>query len=145
MGYQVVRVSLTRGGRPTLQIMAERNEGTMTVEDCATISHAVSALLDVADRSGRLSPRDQLAGDRPATGAAGRLRAFCRLRGQDRIAALDRWPQALSRQAFSASRAITVKLMMGADAVALPLSSIAHAKLVLTDALLAATEPHNRS
>jgi len=32
-----------------LQIMAERPDGTMVVEDCAELSHAISALLDVED------------------------------------------------------------------------------------------------
>jgi ribosome maturation factor RimP len=51
MGYSIVRVAFTGGrSRPTLQIMAERNDNAgMTVEDCETISHTVSALLDVAD------------------------------------------------------------------------------------------------
>ncbi|MEA1677622.1 ribosome maturation factor RimP [Nitrospirillum sp. BR 11163] len=50
MGYELVRVSLTGNARPTLQIMAERVDGAaMTVDDCAEISRAVSALLDVED------------------------------------------------------------------------------------------------
>ncbi len=50
MGYRVVRVAFTGGRRATLQIMAERSDdGAMTVEDCADVSHTVSALLDVAD------------------------------------------------------------------------------------------------
>ncbi|MDG3440307.1 MULTISPECIES: ribosome maturation factor RimP [Nitrospirillum] len=50
MGYDLVRVSLTGNARPTLQIMAERVDGAaMTVDDCAEISRAVSALLDVED------------------------------------------------------------------------------------------------
>lgn len=50
MGYEVVRVLLLGGQRPTLQIMAERADGApMTVEDCADISRSVSALLDVED------------------------------------------------------------------------------------------------
>jgi ribosome maturation factor RimP len=50
MGYSLVQIRLSEGGRRTLQIMAERNDGAaMTVEDCATISHSVSALLDVED------------------------------------------------------------------------------------------------
>lgn len=50
MGYELVRVQLSGGQRPTLQIMAERSDGAaMTVEDCADISRAVSALLDVED------------------------------------------------------------------------------------------------
>src|SRR4051794_31204688 len=48
MGYRLVRVAMI--GRATLQIMAEHADETpMTVEDCADISRAISALLDVAD------------------------------------------------------------------------------------------------
>lgn len=47
MGYELVRVQYAAG---TLQIMAEKSdESEMTVDDCAEISHTVSALLDVAD------------------------------------------------------------------------------------------------
>lgn len=50
MGYDLVRVHLSGGQRPTLQIMAERLDGqAMTVDDCARISRDVSALLDVSD------------------------------------------------------------------------------------------------
>ena len=50
LGYELVRVHMTGGGRPTLQVMAERlDREAMTVEDCAEISRAVSALLDVHD------------------------------------------------------------------------------------------------
>jgi ribosome maturation factor RimP len=50
-GYRLVRVVFTGAGRrATLQIMAERaDESAMTVDDCATLSHTISALLDVAD------------------------------------------------------------------------------------------------
>ena len=51
MGYELVRVHIS-GGRnnQTLQIMAERQDGgAVTVDDCETISHTVSAQLDVAD------------------------------------------------------------------------------------------------
>ena len=48
LGYDLVRVRMSQGGRPTLQIMAERRDGAgTTVDDCAKISRAVSALLDV--------------------------------------------------------------------------------------------------
>jgi ribosome maturation factor RimP len=50
MGFRVVRISFGGGGRPTLQIMAEPADGRpMSVEHCAEISRAVSALLDVDD------------------------------------------------------------------------------------------------
>ena len=50
MGYDLVRVHLSSGQSPVLQIMAERRDGAaMTVDDCARISRDVSALLDVSD------------------------------------------------------------------------------------------------
>ncbi|MGH6618183.1 MAG: ribosome maturation factor RimP [Alphaproteobacteria bacterium] len=51
MGYEVVRVQLSGGRQHSrLQVMAERaDQQGMTVDDCAEISRAVSALLDVED------------------------------------------------------------------------------------------------
>ncbi|MCV2882066.1 ribosome maturation factor RimP [Actibacterium sp. XHP0104] len=49
MGYELVRLRLMGGKTHTLQIMAERPEGGIEVDDCAEISTAVSAVLDVED------------------------------------------------------------------------------------------------
>ncbi len=49
MGYELIRIRLSGQKRRTLQIMAERPDGTMTVDDCAELSRAVSALIDVED------------------------------------------------------------------------------------------------
>ncbi len=49
MGYEVVRVRLMTGKESILQIMAQKPDGTIEVDDCAKISTAVSALLDVED------------------------------------------------------------------------------------------------
>lgn len=49
MGFELVRVRLMGGKTNTLQIMAERPEGGIEVDDCAEISTAVSAILDVED------------------------------------------------------------------------------------------------
>ena len=49
MGYQLVRVRMSGQNGMTLQIMAERTDGTMTVEDCEEISKAISPVLDVED------------------------------------------------------------------------------------------------
>lgn len=48
-GYRLVRVRLSGMNGLTLQIMAERADGTMTVEDCEKISRTISPLLDVED------------------------------------------------------------------------------------------------
>lgn len=49
LGYRLVRTMISAANGCTLQIMAERPDGTMTVEDCETISRAVSPALDVED------------------------------------------------------------------------------------------------
>ena len=49
IGYRLVRVRLSGQNGPTLQIMAERPDGSMTVEDCETVSRALSPALDVED------------------------------------------------------------------------------------------------
>lgn len=51
LGFELVQVRLSGGARRTLQVMAEPLDPThrMTVDDCAEISHAISAVLDVAD------------------------------------------------------------------------------------------------
>jgi ribosome maturation factor RimP len=49
MGFELVRIRLMGGNTRTLQIMADRPAGGIIVEDCAQISLAVSAVLDVED------------------------------------------------------------------------------------------------
>ncbi|MFA8384935.1 MAG: ribosome maturation factor RimP [Pelagibaca sp.] len=49
MGFELVRIRLMSGKLATLQIMAERPEGGIEVDECAAISTAVSATLDVED------------------------------------------------------------------------------------------------
>src|SRR5476649_615790 len=49
LGYRLVRVKVSASEGCTVQIMAEQPDGTMTVEDCETISRALSPLLDEAN------------------------------------------------------------------------------------------------
>lgn len=49
LGFELVRIRLMGGRTRILQIMADRPEGGIVVEDCARISTAVSAVLDVED------------------------------------------------------------------------------------------------
>lgn len=69
MGYALVRVRLMAGKTATLQIMAERPDGTMEVDDCAALSRQLSAILDVEDPiSGEYSLEVSSPGiDRPLT------------------------------------------------------------------------------
>jgi ribosome maturation factor RimP len=49
MGFELVRIRLMSGKTQTLQIMAERPDGSISVDECGQISTAVSALMDVED------------------------------------------------------------------------------------------------
>jgi ribosome maturation factor RimP len=49
LGYRLVRVKVSGADGCTVQIMVERPDGTMVVEDCETVSRALSPVFDVAD------------------------------------------------------------------------------------------------
>src|SRR5579859_6830253 len=49
MGYRLVRIKISAEAGCTVQIMAERPDGSMQIEDCEAISKALSPVLDVAD------------------------------------------------------------------------------------------------
>jgi ribosome maturation factor RimP len=141
LGYELVRVAILGRERPTVQIMADRADGSLiTVEDCEAISHAVGAVLDVEDPlPGAWTLEVSSAGiDRPLT----RRRDWNRFAGHLARAELAA-PLPDGRKRFSG-------IVLGADAtharlrqddgeVLLPLADIRRAKLVLTDALIAAT------
>ena len=140
MGYRLVRLMQTGGlRRPTLQIMAERrDEAPMTVEDCAEISRAVSALLDVADpiASAYMLEVSSPGIDRPLV----RPEDYDRFAGFE--ARVDLASPVDGRKRFRGRilgrDADHVRLAAEHGEVRLPLDTIARAKLVLTDELLAA-------
>lgn len=147
MGYELVRVHIS-GGRAnqTLQIMAERQDGqAVTVDDCETISHTVSAQLDVADPiSSAYSLEVSSPGiDRPLT----RLKDFQRFAGFEAKVQLveprdgRRNFRGILRGVEGKDVAIEIiaeKKGETAAKVTLPFSAIDQAKLVMTDALLKA-------
>ncbi len=53
IGFKLVRVLLSGQNGYTLQVMAERADGTMSVDDCEELSKAISPVLDVEDPIGR--------------------------------------------------------------------------------------------
>lgn len=141
MGYALVRVAIVGGAsRPTLQVMAERNDGgAMSVDDCADISEAVSAILDVEDPiSGAYTLEVSSPGiDRPLVKRADyeRFAGFeAKLETAQPIGGRKRFR---GRVLGTSDDAVRVRLDTGEE-VALPLDGIAKAKLVLTDELIAA-------
>jgi ribosome maturation factor RimP len=49
LGFRLVRVKISAGSPSTLQIMAERPDGTMSIDDCEAVSKALSPVLDLED------------------------------------------------------------------------------------------------
>jgi ribosome maturation factor RimP len=142
MGYRLVRVAITSGRRPTLQIMAERlDDRPMTVDDCAQISHSVSALLDVADPiAGAYMLEISSPGiDRPLT----RPEDYDRFSGFEARVELARpiGGRKRFRGRLLGTAAGKVRLATEAGEAELPLEDVARAKLVLTDELIAAARP----
>jgi len=139
-GYELVRVQITGGGKyAALQIMAERDDGKgMTVEDCATISRAVS---EVIEKDAELADRYDLEVsspgiDRPLV----KLQDYARFQGHvakiELNAAIDGQRRFQGKiEAVSDER---VELGTDKGKVSVPFDEIEKAKLVLTDELLKA-------
>jgi len=141
MGYELVRVAVQGRDRPTVQVMADKADGSLiTVADCEAISHAVGAVLDVEDPiPGTWSLEVSSAGiDRPLTRAKDWNRFAGHLARAETITPID------GRKRFSGivlgadDTAARMRLDNGSEIV-LPLSGLRRAKLVLTDALIEAS------
>ena len=55
LGFALVRLQLTGGRKPRLQVLAERSDGSFSLDDCATLSRKLSAQLDAQDEAGNAS------------------------------------------------------------------------------------------
>ncbi|MFN3230799.1 MAG: ribosome maturation factor RimP [Alphaproteobacteria bacterium] len=138
LGYDLVRVRYTTGKRPTLQVMAERPDGTMNVEGCAELSRTLSAILDVEDPIlGEYDLEVSSPGvDRPLV----RERDFKRYAGFEAKVELA-VPQDGQRRFRGLLQGIEdgmVMLRTDQGPAQLPFDDIDQAKLVLTDALIEA-------
>ena len=138
MGYGLVRVVMTSGQRATLQIMVERlDDLPISLDDCTQISHSVSPLLDVADpiAHGYSLEITSPGIDRPLV----RKEDYDRFSGREvRIelaAPLDGRRRFRGRLLGSSEG--MVRLLTEAGEAQLPLDTVARAKLVLTDDLIA--------
>ena len=137
LGYELVRVQLSGSQRPTLQIMAEPASGrAMSVDDCAEISRAISALLDVEDPiAGTYSLEVSSPGiDRPLTKAKDYERFVGHEAKVETSAPID--GRKRFKGAIKAVDSKAVELSVEGADVRIPFADIHKAKLVLTDALI---------
>ena len=139
-GYGIVRLRLMGGDRARrLQIMAERADGTMPVEDCARLGRAISQVMDAADpiTGDYLLEVSSPGIDRPLT----RLADFAAYEGCEARIELDRLAE--GRKRFRGELAgveaanVAIDLEGEAETLLLPFAWIVEAKLVVTDALMA--------
>lgn len=143
LGYRLVRVKLSSRDGLTLQIMAERPDGTMGIEDCEEVSRNLSPVLDVKDPIDRAYHLEVSSPgiDRPLV----RRSDFAQAVGH--VAKIElRTPQDGRKRFRGAIESVDEKAVViqrddaeeGEIAEAqLPLADIAEAKLVLTDAIIA--------
>ena len=143
MGYRLVRVRISGADGCTVQIMAERADGTLTIEDCEEISRALSPVLDVADLVDR-AYRLEISSpglDRPLVrrsdferhaGHLAKIEMNVPVDGRKRfrgtLLGIDGDMALLQRDDVKNDEPADVKL---------PIEDMAEAKLVLTDALIA--------
>ena len=139
LGYGIVRVQFTSGKRATLQIMAERRDGAaMSVDDCAEISRAASAVLDVEDPipSAYQLEVSSPGIDRPLT----RREDFSRFAGFEAKVETDRLLDGRKRfkgRLLGIDDEGTIRVRDGEAEYAVPFEAVSKAKLVLTDDLIA--------
>ncbi len=138
LGFRLVRVKVTGRDGGTLQVMAERPDGTFTIEDCETASRALSPILDVEDPI-QSAYRLELSSpgiDRPlarrsdierALGHEAKIEMTSMIGGRKRFRGL--------LEAIE-NGAVKLKSTEGKEDALLPMNEIADAKLVLTDALI---------
>ncbi|MEO0398280.1 MAG: ribosome maturation factor RimP [Pseudomonadota bacterium] len=137
-GFELVRVRVTGAKKKTLQVMAERPDKTMTAEDCAILSHALSPVLEENDPiEGTYDLEVSSPGiDRPLT----RLKDFHDWQGYAAKLELDRMVEGRKRfqGVLGGIEDDNVRLdIAGEDETALiPFAWVSSAKLTLTDELI---------
>jgi ribosome maturation factor RimP len=146
LGYRLVRVKLSAMNGATLQIMAERPDGTITVGDCEIISRDLSPVLDVEDpmdvayhlevsSPGIDRPLVRRSDFEKWSGQEAKFELVRPLDGRKRfkgvLAGLDGDAVRLDLGAKSKLEGTTI--------VSLPLADIGEARLVITDALIRET------
>lgn len=138
LGYRLVRVKVTGRDGGTLQVMAERPDGSFTIEDCEATSRALSPILDVEDPI-QAAYRLEVSSpgiDRPlvrrsdierALGHEAKIEMALMIEGRKRFRGI--------LEAIEGD-AVKLKSTEGKEDALLPMAEIADAKLMLTDALI---------
>ena len=145
LGFRLVRVKMSG---PTLQIMAERPDGTFSIEDCEAVSRAMSPILDVEDVvSSRYHLEVSSPGiDRPLVRASDfeswaghdvKIEMAVPVAGRKRFkGALEGYHEGEVRVFIENPEGATKEPVL----IGVPFADIADAKLVLTDALIDAAK-----
>jgi ribosome maturation factor RimP len=148
LGFRVVRVKLSTAASPVLQVMLEKSDGTMSVEDCELASTEISPHLDLADPIGspyRLEvsspgidrPLARESDFRRAIGHEARIELSRPLDGRKRF-------RGVIEAVEIVDGGLVVDLRLGGDSetqevvARLAVADMAEARLVLTDALIRA-------
>ncbi len=151
LGFQLVRVRLTGANGATLQIMAERPDGTMLIEDCEQVSRAISPVLEVEDPvSGSYHLEVSSPGiDRPLvrradfetwSGHVAKIEMAQALAGRKRFrGVLEGYVDGEVRLFIEADEKGASDVLVG-----LPFDGIAEARLVMTDELLKAAQDRRK-
>ncbi|MGF0537669.1 ribosome maturation factor RimP [Agrobacterium sp. ES01] len=142
MGFKLVRARLMNQNGLTLQVMAEREDGTMTVEDCEELSMAISPVLDVDDPVDKAYHLEVSSPgiDRPMV----RVSDFRRWQGHivkcETSIMVDNRKRFRGKIADVDSDGFTLERDQAAygeePRVSIPFSALAEAKLILTDDLI---------
>ncbi len=150
LGFRLVRVRVSGLDGCTVQVMAERPDGSMSIEECEAVSRALSPVLDVADpieRAYRLEISSPGL-DRPLVrrsdferhiGDVVKIELTAPLNGRKRFRGC------LTGIDDGTARVRVDDSPEGAPDVALPFDDMADAKLVLTDALITAALRRSKS
>jgi ribosome maturation factor RimP len=147
LGYRLVRVKISSGEGPTIQIMAERPDGTMSIEDCENVSVALSPVFDVEEPMSQ-AYRLEISSpgiDRPlvresdfarAIGHEARVEMAVLVNGRKRFRG--RLSGVASGPDGPAARVALIAEDKSETEVELPIRAMAEARLVLTDDLIRA-------
>lgn len=141
LGFRLVRVTVSGRNGTTLQIMAERPDGTISVEECAQISRNLSPLLDAHDPiAGQYALEISSPGIDRLLARASDFDAWAgheaKIEMKELVAGRKRFRGVLKGRAGDEVRLEVAHDEAGGQEIGLPIGLIGEARLVLTDDLI---------